>query len=167
VPRDDLHPRVLASLIECGAEFEVLPCDPALADTAAFCEHYGFTLDQAANTILVASKRVDPPVYAVCVLLGTTRLDVNRKVSELLGVKRLSFADSAVTQQLTDMMIGGVTAFGISGLPVYVDSAVMACPRIVMGGGNRSTKLLITPGELAKLPAVSVIDGLAREAEAG
>ncbi len=165
VSRDDLHPRVLAALIECGAEFEVLPCDPALADTAAFCEHYGFTLDQAANTILVASKKVDPPVYAVCVLLGTTRLDVNRKVSELLGVKRLSFADADVTQQLTDMMIGGVTAFGIAGLPVYVDSAVLACPRIVMGGGNRSTKLLIAPSELAKLPAVAVIDGLARATE--
>ncbi len=140
---------------------EVLACDPELADTAVFCDHYGFSLDQSANTILVASKKVEPPRYAVCVVLGTTRLDVNKKVSELLGVKRLSFADAEVTQELTGMMIGGVTAIGIDDLPIYVDSAVMLQSQVVMGGGNRSSKLLLAPGELTKLPNVEVIDGLA------
>lgn len=140
---------------------DVLACDPELADTAAFCEHYGFTLEQAANTILVASKKVDPPRYAVCVVLGTTRLDVNKKVSELLGVKRLSFADAEVTSQLTGMMIGGVTAFGIDDLPIYVDAAVMRQSQVVMGGGNRSSKLLLEPVELLKLPNVEVVEDLA------
>ena len=153
--------RVRQSLLGSGVVFEVLACDPDLADTAAFCEHYGFELEQAANTILVASKKVDPPRYAACVVLGTTRLDVNRKVSELLGVKRLSFADTDVTRQLTGMMIGGVTAFGIDDLPIYVDAEVMRQKQVVMGGGNRSGKLLLDPRELAKLPNVQVIDDLA------
>lgn len=153
--------RVRQSLLGSGVVFEVLACDPELADTAAFCEHYGFELEQAANTILVASKKVDPPRYAACVVLGTTRLDVNRKVSELLGVKRLSFADAEVTRQLTAMMIGGVTAFGIDNLPIYVDAEVMRQEQVVMGGGNRSSKLLLDPRELAKLPNVQVIDDLA------
>ena len=140
-----LDPRVHASLVASGIAFEALACDPDLADTAAFCEHYGFSLEQAANTIIVASKKVDPPRYAVCIVLGTTRLDVNRKVSELLGVKRLSFADADVTMRLTGMMIGGVTPFGIDGLPIFVDSAVMAQSRVVMGGGNRSSKALLDP----------------------
>ena len=157
-----LDPAVHRALAAAGVVHEVLPCDPELADTAAFCEHYGFTLDEAANTIVVASKKVDPPRYAVCVVLGTTRLDVNRKVSELLGVKRLSFADGEVTMRLTGMLIGGVTAFGIDALPIYVDSAVMAQARVVMGGGNRSSKLLLDPAELAKLPGVLIVDGLAQ-----
>ena len=156
-----LDPAVQQALQDAGITHDVLACHPDLADTAAFCEHYGFTLESAANTILVASKKVDPPRYAVCVVLGTTRLDVNKKVSELLGVKRLSFADAAVTQELTGMMIGGVTAFGITGLPIYLDSAVMTQPQVVMGGGNRSSKVLLDPKELTKLPGAEVVDGLA------
>jgi prolyl-tRNA editing enzyme YbaK/EbsC (Cys-tRNA(Pro) deacylase) len=160
-----LDPLVSAALHAHDVAFEALPCDPELADTAAFCAHYGFSMEQAANTILVASKKVDPPRYAVCVVLGTTRLDVNKKVSELLGVKRLSFADADTTKELTGMMIGGVTAFGIAGLPVYVDSAVLDQPKVVMGGGNRSSKLLIDPHELAKVPGVEVVQDLARPPE--
>jgi prolyl-tRNA editing enzyme YbaK/EbsC (Cys-tRNA(Pro) deacylase) len=156
-----LDPVVHQALQDAGIAHEVLTCNPDLADTAAFCAHYGFTMESAANTILVASKKVDPPRYAVCVVLGTTRLDVNKKVSELLGVKRLSFADGQVTQDLTGMMIGGVTVFGITGLPVYVDAAVLLQSQVVMGGGNRSSKVLLDPKQLTRLPDVEVVEGLA------
>jgi len=157
-----LDPLVQAALLSDDVTYEVLRCDPDLADTAAFCAHYGFALEQAANTIVVASKKLTPPKYAVCVVLGTTRLDVNKTVSELLAVKRLSFADAEATVNLTGMMIGGVTAFGIGDLPIYVDSAVMEQSRVVMGGGNRSSKLLLNPKELTKLPNVVVVRGLAK-----
>lgn len=148
-----------------GVRHDVLECSPELADTAAFCEHYGFTLEEAANTIVVASKKVDPPRYAVCVVLGTTRLDVNRAVRGLLGVKRASFADGETTTALTGMLVGGVTAPGIQGLPIYVDRAVMDADRVVMGGGNRSSKIVLAPAELRKLPGVEVVDGLATPRE--
>jgi len=157
-----LDPLVQRAMLSNGVVYEVLPCDPDLADTAAFCAHYGFAIEQAANTIIVASRKVAPPKFAVCVVLGTTRLDVNKKVSELLGVKRLSFADEKATKDLTGMMIGGVTAFGIGDLPIYVDSAVMEQAQVVMGGGNRSSKLLLNPNELNKLPNVAVVEGLAK-----
>jgi len=152
---------VVAALHKHDITYEVLACEPERADTAAFCEHYGFSMEQAANTIMVASKRVDPPRFCACVVLGTTRLDVNRTVGELLGVKRLSFADAETTSELTGMLIGGVTPFGISELPIYVDRAVMQQRQVVMGGGNRSSKLLLDPNELAKLPNCVVVDGLA------
>ncbi|MEP7035249.1 MAG: YbaK/EbsC family protein [Dermatophilaceae bacterium] len=157
-----LHPIVARAMMVNHVVHQVLPCDPDLADTAAFCAHYGFALEQAANTILVASKKVAPPRYAACVVLGTTRLDVNKKVSELLAVKRLSFADAQTTVELTGMMIGGVTAFGIGDLPIYVDSAVMGQVQVVMGGGNRSSKLLLNPDELTKLSNAVVVEGLAK-----
>lgn len=144
-----------------NVRYEVLECSPDLADTAAFCEHYGFTLEEAANTILVSSKKVEPPKYAVCVVLGTTRLDVNRTVRNLLDVKRASFADAETTAALTGMLVGGVTAAGIGGLPIYVDRAVMDANRVVMGGGNRSSKIVLAPAELLKLPGVEVVDRLA------
>lgn len=162
---DLLDLRVQTAIEEHRIACEVLACDPDLADTAAFCAHYGFTLDTAANTILVASKKVEPPKFAVCVVLGTTSLDVNHTVRELLDVKRLSFADGETTIARTGMMIGGVTAFGIDGLPVYIDAAVMTRAQVVMGGGNRSSKLVLEPAELLKLPGATVVDGLAKPRE--
>jgi prolyl-tRNA editing enzyme YbaK/EbsC (Cys-tRNA(Pro) deacylase) len=161
---DLLHPAVAAALAETGIVAQVLPCDPELADTAAFCEHYGYVLEDAANTILVTSKKVDPPRRAVCVVLGTTRLDVNRTVRERLDARRVSFADAETTVEVTGMQIGGVTAPGIAGLPVWVDAAVLTRPQVVMGGGNRGSKLVLDPRELLKLPGVEVVDGLATPA---
>lgn len=160
-----LLPIVEQTLAQYGLTYTVLACTPELADTAVFCEHYHVALDQAANTILVASRKVEPARYAICVVLGTTRLDVNQKVCELLGVKRASFADAETTMRLTGMQIGGVTAVGIIDMPVYIDSAALRQPEIVMGGGNRSSKLRLAPQELLKLPNVEVIEGLAKPKE--
>jgi len=158
----ELDPSVQTALEKYGIEHEVLQCDPEMADTAAFCEHYGFSTDQAANTIIVTSRKVEPAIYAVCVVLGTHRLDVNKSVCKQMGVKRASFADAETTTRLSNMMIGGVTAIGIEEIPIYVDSAVMAQEKVIMGGGNRSTKVLLAPSELIKIPTAIVVQDLAK-----
>lgn len=161
-----LLPLVAEALTQHGLAAEVLACDPDLADTAAFCAHYGFELEDSANTIVVTSKKVEPPLMAVCVVLGTTRLDVNRTVRERLGVRRASFADAETTVARTGMLVGGVTAPGIDGLPLWIDAAVLDRARVVMGGGNRSSKLVLDPRELLKLPDAEVVAGLASRPDA-
>jgi prolyl-tRNA editing enzyme YbaK/EbsC (Cys-tRNA(Pro) deacylase) len=156
-----LLPIVQKTLDEHNMKYEIFECDPDFADTAAFCKEYGFSEDQSANTIILASRKVAPTKYTVCVVLATTKLDVNKKARNLMEVRKLSFADGETTVKLTDMMIGGVTAVGVHDLPIYVDSAVMKQEKIIMGGGNRSTKILLNPKELLKLANVEVIDGLA------
>lgn len=157
-----LDQKVADELEERSIDYEVIACNPDLADTAAFCAHYNFALEQSANTLVVMSRKVEPVRYAVCVVLATTKLDVNKKVCQLLSVKRASFADGETTKKVTGMMIGGVTAIGITDLPIYIDSAVMEQRQIVMGGGNRSSKLLLDPQELTKLGGnAQVIDKLA------
>jgi prolyl-tRNA editing enzyme YbaK/EbsC (Cys-tRNA(Pro) deacylase) len=138
-----------------------MACDPSLADTAQFCDHYGIDPADSANTIVVVSKK-PAGVMAACVVLATTRLDVNHTVRHRLGVRKLSFAGADETVALTGMMIGGVTPFGLpADLPLLVDGAVMGRERIVLGGGNRSTKLIMPPAGLTSLPNATVIDGLA------
>ena len=157
-----LHPLVRASLASSGVEFEVMECDPALADTAAFVEAYGVPLERSANTIVVASKGVEP-AYVACVVLATTSLDVNRVVRREMGVRRASFAAADPVRALTGMEIGGVTPFGLpDDLPVLVDARVMEQPWVVLGGGNRSSKLKLAPSALLALPSVRVIEGLGR-----
>ena len=150
-------------LRDLGVPYELFPCDPALADTAAFCAAYGFLPEDAANTIVVIGKS-DPPRFAACVTLAPYRLDVNRTVRDRLGTRKASFAPADLTAGLTGMQIGGVTVFGLPvGLPVLVDSRVMARERIVLGGGSRSWKVLVAPSILLTLPSVEVVEGLANE----
>jgi prolyl-tRNA editing enzyme YbaK/EbsC (Cys-tRNA(Pro) deacylase) len=149
---------VLASL---GVPYEIVACDPELADTAAFCAHYGYAMEESANTILVAGKS-DPVRFVACVVLATTRLDVNGLVRRRLGVKKASFADREQTMALTGMAIGGVTAIGLPDeVPLWIDSRVVSRPRIVLGGGDRSSKILAPPDLLLALPNAEVVEALA------
>jgi prolyl-tRNA editing enzyme YbaK/EbsC (Cys-tRNA(Pro) deacylase) len=145
-------------------EYELFACDPALADTAAFCATYGFALEDSANTIVVVGKST-PPVFAACIVLATHRLDVNHAVRDRLGTRKASFASPDETRTLTGHEIGGVTAFGLpDGIPLLVDAAVTARPRIVLGGGSRSWKVIAPSSILLSLPNVEVVDGLANPA---
>jgi prolyl-tRNA editing enzyme YbaK/EbsC (Cys-tRNA(Pro) deacylase) len=156
-----LHPEVRESLERLGLPFEVMECDPALADTAAFVEAYGVPLERSANTIVVASKGAEP-THAACVLLATTSLDVNGVVRREMGVRKASFARAEPALELTGMEIGGVTPFGLSPeIPVLVDERVMAPDWIVLGGGNRSSKLKLAPDTLRALISVRIVRGLA------
>lgn len=154
--------RLLDSVASCaknyGLDFEVLDCDPDFADTAAFNEKYGFLPEQGANTIVVTSKKVDPARYVICVISASSRLDVNKKITKLMGVKKASFADSETTKRITGMEIGGVSAVGVSDIAIYIDQLVMEQPAVVMGGGNRTSKMLIDPKELLKLPNAETAD---------
>lgn len=162
---DDVDRAVRQHLVELGIEHELMPCDPDLADTAAFCEAYGVAPADSANTIVVVGKSV-PPVFAACVVLATTRLDVNGTVRRRLGARKASFADPEQTRDLTGMAIGGVTVFGLPpGLPIWVDARVLERERVVLGGGSRRWKVRCAPGELRKLPDVEVVDDLARPIE--
>ena len=147
---------------------EVIDCDPALADTADFCAAYGYELDDSANAIVVVGKaaRQDvPPVYAACVVLASTRLDVNRAVRKRLGTKKASFAPPDVTAEITGMAIGGVTPFTLpDGLPLWIDARVMTRDRIVVGGGSRAAKVVGPPSMLLTVPGAEVVDDLASPA---
>ncbi len=140
-----------------------MSCDPALADTGAFVEAYGVPLERSANSIIVASKGAEP-IHVACVILATTALDVNRVVRREMGVRKASFAAAEPVRTLTGMEIGGVTPFGLSDkLPVLVDARVMDAEWIVLGGGNRSSKLKVVPDVLLRMPSVRVVEGLAVE----
>ena len=157
--------RVHAFLDATGLEYTIMDCDPALADTAVFCEHYGVPLDCSANTLLVKAK-TGGERFAACVLLATTRLDVNRVVRKRLEARRVSFASADETRAITGMEIGGVTPIGLpEDLALWVDGRVMQAPYVVLGGGDRSTKIKVSPRVFEHVSSSTVIDGLAKPFE--
>ena len=56
---DLLAPPVAAALrsLPWADQVRVAAIDPALADTAQFCETYGVTLEESANCVVIAAKR--------------------------------------------------------------------------------------------------------------
>ena len=159
---DEIEARVGAALEETGVPYDVIACEPISADTADFCERYGYRLEECGNTIAVASKR-GAKKYCACVVRGSDRLDVNRTVRKLMGVSRASFASAEEVIDLTGMMIGGVTPFALpKEVPVYVDRRVMDLERVILGSGSRSSKIWVSPEALARLPNAEVVDGLSK-----
>ncbi|MET0134514.1 MAG: YbaK/EbsC family protein [Kibdelosporangium sp.] len=146
-----------------AARLGVAEIDPDLADTAEFCAFYGSPLEASANCVVVSGKRAGEERFAACMVLATTRADVNGVVRKRLDVRKASFAPMDTAVQLTGMQYGGITPLGLpDSWPVLIDAAVAAAPELVIGSGIRGSKILI-PGEvLVKLAGAEVIEGLGR-----
>jgi prolyl-tRNA editing enzyme YbaK/EbsC (Cys-tRNA(Pro) deacylase) len=162
---DLLAPRVVAALVAWPGDADqvlVAPIDASLADTAAFCEAYEVGLDVSANCVVVAGKRGGEVRYAACVVLATTRADVNTTVRKLLDVRKASFAPMDEAVALTGMEYGGITPIGLpADWPVLVDQRVAGTAHVVVGSGVRHSKIALPGALLATLPSAQVIEGLA------
>jgi prolyl-tRNA editing enzyme YbaK/EbsC (Cys-tRNA(Pro) deacylase) len=164
--RPDLLAPPVAQALESwpgAGEVLVAEIDPELADTAAFCAAYQVGLDVSANCVVVAGKREGQARFAACLVLATTRADVNGVVRRLLDVRKASFAAVDLAVAETGMQYGGITPIGLpDGWPVFLDAAVAATPFVIIGSGIRGSKLLLPGKLLGELPHAQVIEGLAR-----
>ena len=160
------HPELLAPAVASAvtAEMQVAAIDGTLADTAAFCEAYDVPLDISANCVIVAGRRGEATRYAACMILATTRLDVNGVVRRLLDARKASFAPMDDAVALTGMEYGGITPVGIpADWMLLVDSRIVPLPQVVVGAGIRGAKLLLPGAALAALPNAEVVEELARD----
>lgn len=162
---DLLAPPVLATLAASAhaAEFGVVEIDPDLADTAAFCEHYGVRPDESANCVVVSARRDGVTRLAACVVLATARADVNGLVRRTLHARKVSFAPMEVAVAESRMAYGGITPVGLPpDWPVLVDSAVAGHPRVVIGSGLRTSKLVAPGAALVAVGGGAVLADLGR-----
>lgn len=156
----NIETEVISILDGLGIKYEIINIDRQYADTADFCREYDYPLENCGNTIIVSSRK-EPKQFSVCVVKGSTRLDVNRTVRKLMGVRRLSFASTEDTMKLTGMEIGGVTPLALpDSVQIYVDSLVMNLEFVILGSGSRCSKISISPIVFRKLENMKVIEGL-------
>lgn len=158
-------PAVIAAMDAAGVAYEILDCDPDLADTSVFCERYGHAMEDSANAILVKSKTGEEK-FVACVLLATTRLDVNKTVRKKMGARKVSFAGPEETKRITGMELGGVTPPGLpADLPLWVDARVMERPFVILGAGTRAAKIKVGTDYFRRLPQAEIVEGLAMAAD--
>ena len=165
---DLLAPPVLAALRGWEKQLPVeritvATIDPNVANTTAFSERYGVPLEESANCVVIAGRREGVQRQLACVVLATTRADVNGVARRRLDVRKASFMPMDEAVAGTGMEYGGITPIGLPvDWPVLVDAAVAAADSVVIGSGVRRSKLRLPGALLAGLPAVQVVDGLGR-----
>jgi prolyl-tRNA editing enzyme YbaK/EbsC (Cys-tRNA(Pro) deacylase) len=148
-----------------AGEVRVAEIDPELADTAAFCARYEVGLEQSANCVVVEGRRGEERRLAACMVLATTRADVNNLVRRRLDARKASFAAMDRAVEATGMEYGGITPLGLpAAWPIYVDAAVAAAGDVVIGSGVRRSKLLLPGASLADVPGAEVVEGLGLQA---
>ena len=153
----------LSGLGDLAGAVGVAEIDPGAADTAEFCERYGVSLAESANCVVISGKRDGQARYAACVILATTRADVNNTARRELDVRKASFAAMDLAVAETGMEYGGITPIGLPATwPVLVDALVADTASVVIGSGVRRSKLVLPGKLLASLPNAKVIEGLAR-----
>ncbi len=151
---------------DLAAQVQVAEIDPAYADTAAFCERYGVALDEAANCVVVAGRRAGETQLAACVVLATTRADVNGIVRRRMGARKASFAPMDDAVAATGMEYGGITPLGLPpGWPLLIDSVVEGTALVVVGSGLRRSKLVLPGSALGRVTGAEVLDGMATPVE--
>lgn len=162
------HPELLASVVfetlkglPSAREVEVAAIDPALSDTAAFCEKYEIGMRQAANCVILEAKKEGRSWFAACVVLGTARADVNGLARRTLEAKKVSFAPMERAVAESQMEFGAITPVGLPAeWPVLVDKAIADSGHVIIGSGIRKSKLLVPGNFLASLPNAQVLEGL-------
>ena len=146
-----------------GEQVLVTEIDPDLADTAAFCERYGVQLAESANCVIVSGRRGEVTTLAACVVLATTRADVNSRVRRHLDVRKISFAAMDVAVAESGMEYGGITPIGLPGeWPLRVDRRVVEGGDVFVGSGVRRSKPVLPGALLADAPGAQVLDELAQ-----
>ncbi|MFE3452276.1 YbaK/EbsC family protein [Nonomuraea sp. NPDC059194] len=156
---DLLAEPVALAVRQMEEEVRVAEIDPDLADTAAFCDRYGVAMDASANCVVVAGRRGGEVRYAACMVLATTRADVNGVVRRHIDARKTSFAAMDDAVALTGMEYGGITPLGLpDDWPILVDSRVAAHPEVVIGSGVRRSKLAVSGATLAALKTAEVLD---------
>ena len=154
---------VATALPALSGEAWVAEIDDDLADTAAFTEAYAVPPEASANCVVVAARRAGQTTLAACVVLATTRADVNGLVRRHLDARKASFAPQDVAVAESGMAYGGITPVGLPpDWPVLVDVAVAAADFVVIGSGVRGSKLAVPGALLAGLPTAVVLEGLGR-----
>src|SRR4051812_17680560 len=158
---DLLGKPVAAALAGLSGPAWVAAIDDDAADTAAFTNAYGVPAAASANCVVVAARRAGETTLAACLVLATTRADVNGLVRRHLGARKASFAPQDVAVAESGMAYGGITPVGLpASWPVLVDAAVAASELVVIGSGTRGSKLAVSGAVLAALPSAEVLEGL-------
>ena len=156
--------RIAAEAPAALREARAFAIDPDLADTAALMEAYDLPAEASANCVVIAGTRDGDERVAACVVLASTRADVNKRARKLLDVRKASFLPMDRAVEDSGMEYGGIGPIGLpDGWRLLIDSRVVEQEAVIIGSGIRGSKIVLPGAALAELPEAEVVEDLAVE----
>jgi Cys-tRNA(Pro) deacylase len=82
-----------------------------------------------------------------------------KQLARQIGRKTVTSCEPAVANKHTGYLVGGTSPFGTrKTLPVFAERSIMELERLYINGGRRGFLVAMTPGELVKALAPTLVD---------
>jgi Cys-tRNA(Pro) deacylase len=117
--------------------------------TAESARQLGVDEHAVVKTLVMEDERARPLV----VLMHGDRSVSTKNLARAIGVKSVEPCKPEVAQRHSGYLIGGTSPFGLrkEGVPVFVETTVLALPRLFINGGRRGFLVGIEPRVLTDL----------------
>jgi len=113
--------------------------------TAESSRQLGLPEHQVVKTLVMEDEAGRP----MLVLMHGDRQVSTKNLARAIGAKSVTPCKPDVAQRHSGYLIGGTSPFGTrKSMPVYVETSVLALPRILINGGRRGFLVGIAPAAL-------------------
>ncbi len=114
--------------------------------TAESARALGWPEHAVVKTLVMQNERAEPLI----VLMHGDRQVSTKNLARAVGVKAIEACKPEVAQRHSGYLVGGTSPFGLrKALPLFVESSVLALPRILINGGRRGYLLALDPAVLS------------------
>ncbi len=123
--------------------------------TAESARQLGWPEHAIVKTLVMQDDTAEPLI----VLMHGDRQVSTKSLARAIGAKSVEACAPAAAQRHSGYFVGGTSPFGTrKAMPVYVESSVLALPRILINGGRRGYLLELAPELLLALLDARPVD---------
>jgi Cys-tRNA(Pro) deacylase len=115
-------------------------------------QHSAQVLGLDPFTVVKTLVMQDQDAKPLIVLMHGNRTVSTKNLARQIGAKSIEPCKPEVAQRHSGYLVGGTSPFGTRrAMPVYVESSILALPRIVINGGRRGYLVGIDPQACVRL----------------
>lgn len=122
--------------------------------TTESARQLGVDEHHVVKTLVMEDEKAAPLI----VLMHGDRQVSTKNLARQIGAKKVAPCKPEVAQRHSGFLVGGTSPFGTrKAMPVYVESTILALPRIYINGGRRGYLVGIPPSVLTALLAAQPV----------
>lgn len=125
-----------------------------------FAAALGYELKRISKTLLLHDER--GPSYYVIVLSCDRKVDL-KMVADSIGCGRLELASRRELEQLLGYPPQGVSPFGVRGIQVMMDQALLELPSVLVGAGEGGVEVEVSPHKLQEITQAITLELSSRD----
>ncbi len=123
--------------------------------TRASSEALGVAEHQVIKTLIFENERGEP----LCILMHGDREVSTKQLARLIGTKSVAPCVPEIADRHSGYQVGGTSPFGLRrAMPVYMQTSILALPRIYINGGARGFLVELAPRDAERVLSPTLVD---------